>query len=148
MSKAKEHKKFLDGLRHDEIVAAIKSAEAGTSGEIRVFVTHRCPDQVVTAAQQEFNRLGMARTHHRNGVLLYVAPVSRQFAIIGDAGVHQHCGESFWREVAAEMTSYFKQGDFTAGLVHGIGRAGRLLAAHFPPGPDDGNELPDEVAHD
>lgn len=148
MGQVKDHKKFLDGLRHEEIVAAIKAAEHGTSGEIRVFVTHRRPEDVVASAQKEFNRLGMAQTHHRNGVLLYVAPVSRQFAIIGDAGVHQHCGDDFWREVAGEMTRYFKQGDFTAGLVHGIGRAGQLLAAHFPPCPDDGNELPDEVAHD
>jgi uncharacterized membrane protein len=31
------------------------------------------------------------------------------------------------------MEGYFKRGDFTGGLVHGIARAGALLAAHFPP---------------
>ena len=142
------HKQFLKQLRHDDIVAAIHAAETKTSGEIRVFVTQHRPEAVVAAAQREFERLGMTQTKHRNGVLIYVAPGSRQFAVLGDAGVHQHCGDSFWQEVAGEMAEYFKQGDFSAALIHGIQKAGALLAAHFPPGAEDGNELPDEIAHD
>ncbi len=43
------------------------------------------------------------------------------------------------------MTVHFKRGDFTAGLIHGIDRAGSLLAEHFPRTSDDRNELPDEI---
>jgi hypothetical protein len=33
------------------------------------------------------------------------------------------------------MSGHFKQGQFTEGLLHGIARAGELLAAHFPRDP-------------
>jgi uncharacterized membrane protein len=81
-------------------------------------------------------------------VLIYVAPGARKFAIIGDAGVHAKCGDAFWRDVAAEMTGRFKQGEFTSGILHGIEKAGDLLAQHFPHRPGDMNELPDDIAHD
>lgn len=87
----------------------------------------------------------MTRTAARNGVLIFLAPRSRTFAVIGDTGVHEKCGDTFWRELTAAMSEHFKRGDFTAGLVHGIDRAGALLAEHFPRSPDDRNELPDRV---
>ena len=85
----------------------------------------------------------MQKTRHRNAVLIFVAPVSQTFAVIGDEAVHRKCGDAFWQQLAAAMTEHFKQGEFTAGLVHGIERAGVLLAAEFPRQPDDHNELPD-----
>jgi len=139
---------FLNQLRHDEIVAAIKNAERKTSGEIRVFISHKQVTDPVAAAQAQFVRLGMTKTHHRNGVLIFVAPRARKFAVIGDMAVHEHCGNIFWQALAAEMTGHFKQAEFTAGIIHGIQKAGELLAAHFPPQPGDGNELPDRVECD
>jgi len=141
-------KDFLWQLRHDDLVAAIRAAERKTSGEIRVFISHKKTTEPVAAAQAQFLRLGMTKTSHRNAVLIFVAPVAHTFAVIGDSGVHEKCGEVFWREVAAEMTGHFKRSEFTEGILHGIRKAGELLAAHFPPGPDDRNELPDEVEHD
>jgi uncharacterized membrane protein len=35
------------------------------------------------------------------------------------------------------MGDHFKRGDFTDGLVHGIERAGEMLAATFPRSKDD-----------
>ena len=45
----------------------------------------------------------MTRTRERNAVLLYFAPVSRKFAVVGDAGVHEKCGAGFWEEIVAEV---------------------------------------------
>ncbi|NDE98252.1 MAG: hypothetical protein EB034_08240 [Verrucomicrobia bacterium] len=90
----------------------------------------------------------MTQTRERNGVLLYVAPRSRTFAIVGDEGVHARCGEAFWREVAQALTAEFRKGDFTAGILLGVQRAGSLLAEHFPRQGDDRNELPDTVVTD
>jgi len=87
----------------------------------------------------------MTRTRQRNGVLIFLAPRSRNFAVIGDRGVHEKCGDPFWRELAAAMGVYFQREAFTEGLVHGIERAGLLLAEHFPRQPEDRNELPDRV---
>lgn len=139
---------FLNELRHDDIVAAIRKAEQNTSGEIRVFISRHEPDNPITAAQTQFTRLGMDKTTERNGVLIYVAPRVRKFAIIGDTGVHERCGNAFWEAVAAEMTSEFKQARFTEGILHAVHKAGELLAKHFPAKPGHKNQLPDDVEHD
>lgn len=141
-------KQFLNQLENDAIVAAIKEAEGKTSGEIRVFITRLKPDDPIAAAQSQFERLGMQKTKDRNGVLIFVAPLAQRFAVIGDAGVHARCGEAFWRQTADEITGFFKRGEFTLGIVHGVRKAGDLLAQHFPRQSDDRNELTDDVASD
>ncbi len=139
---------FLNQLNHDDIVAAIKSAESKTSGEIRVFISHKHRTDALAAAQRRFAKLGMTKTRERNAVLIYVAPLAKKFAIIGDAAVHAKCGEPFWKEVAAAMEKHFRKGEFTQGIIEAIRRAGELLAKHFPPKSGDCNELPDSVETD
>jgi uncharacterized membrane protein len=136
---------FLATLDAARIEAAIGRAEARTSGEIRVLVDHRAVPDPVAAARREFLRLGMQRTAARNAVLLFVAPASQTFALVGDEGVHARCGDAFWREVAAGMEERFRAGDPTAAICEGIDRAGTLLAAEFPRREDDRNELPDRI---
>ena len=133
-------------LDHDRIVAAIQAAEKCTSGEIRVALARSKTTDPVAAAKIEFERLGMTATSARNGVLIYVAPKSRNFAVIGDTAVHEKCGDAFWSELVQVMTGHFQRGDFEAGIIHAIERAGDLLAAHFPRLPGDRNELPDDIA--
>ena len=141
-------KEFISQLQHDQIVAAIHAAEKKTSGEIRVFISRHDPPDAMTAAQQHFGEMGMGKKKEKNGVLIYVAPRAHKFAVIGDSGVHQKCGDEFWRALATEMTGHFKRGAFTEGLVHAITKAGDLLAEHFPRRPSDKNELSDEIEHD
>ncbi len=140
-----KNSEFIRQLDHPAIEAAIAQAELLTSGEIRVAVTHRKADDPVAEAQKTFAKLGMTQTKARNAVLIFVAPASQTFAIIGDTGVHQKCGDAFWQELAAAMTGHFKSGDFNAGVLHGIARAGTLLTEHFPRADDDLNEQPDQV---
>jgi uncharacterized membrane protein len=142
------HRKFVSILAHERIHAAIHAAEEKSSGEIRVMISHKAAPDPVATAQQAFLRLEMQKTKHRNAVLIFVAPRSRTFAVIGDEAVQAKCGDAFWRGLAEAMTGYFKRGEFTEGLLHGINRAGELLAAHFPHEPDDRNELPDDVVED
>jgi uncharacterized membrane protein len=92
---------------------------------------HRTKDPVA-AAKAHFERLGMARHPRRAGVLIFVAPRSRSFAVVGDEAVHERCGDAFWAGLAAAMGAHFRRGEFTEGLVDGIARAGALLAEHFP----------------
>lgn len=139
---------FLKQLRHDDIVAAIRAVERRTSGEIRVFISRKVVHDPVGAAQQSFLELGMDKTRRRNAVLIFLAPRTRQFAVIGDAGVHEKCGDAFWQELARAMVEQFRKSEFTQGILHGVEKAGELLAQHFPRLPDDRNELPDRIAHD
>ncbi len=132
-------------IDHARVVAAITTAELRTSGEIRVVLSRAKVADPVLAAQREFDRLGMSATAARNGVLIFLAPASRNFAVIGDRGIHEKCGPDFWTELAAAMADQFKRGDFTAGLELGIARAGDLLTTHFRRSTDDRNELPNSI---
>ena len=132
-------------IEDNAVVAAITAAELLTSGEIRVVVAQEKVSNPLPAAQREFDRLGMTKTAARNGVLIFIAPRSHTFAVIGDSGVHEKCGAPFWDDLAHAMTDHFKQGRFTQGVVLAVERAGALLATHFPRHPDDRNELPNQI---
>src|SRR4029453_14703920 len=87
-----ETSNFLDALDHDRIVKAIADAEARSRGEIRVHVSQKPVDDPQAAAARQFEALGMTKTAERNGVLLFVAPASQSFAVVGDQGIHERCG--------------------------------------------------------
>ena len=136
---------FLWKLDDERIVAAIQHAELQTSGEIRVYVAESEVDDPVAAAEKQFEKMGMTGTRERNGVLIFIAPRSHKFAIVGDTGIHARCGQSFWEDVAAEMRRHLKEDHPTEALVHAITKAGGLLKTHFPRQTNDVNELPDAV---
>lgn len=136
---------FFSKLDSNRIVSAIAEAERRSSGEIRVHVTLRKPDDLEARARRRFERLGMTKTAERNGVLFYIAPAVRRFQILGDSGVHERCGPEFWKEIASEMEESFRRGEFTDGIVRGVARVGDLLARHFPRTAADKNELPNAI---
>jgi uncharacterized membrane protein len=136
---------FFSKLDSNRIVSAIAEAERRSSGEIRVHVTLRKPDDLEARARRRFERLGMTKTAERNGVLFYIAPAVRRFQILGDSGIHERCGQEFWKEIASEMEESFRRGDFTDGVVRGVARVGELLARHFPRTAADKNELPNAI---
>lgn len=136
---------FVNELQREAILDAIKAAELQTSGEIRVFICENAVEMPVTAAEAEFIGLGMEKTRDRNGVLIFVAPASQNFAVVGDSGIHARCGNEFWERITEEMSKEFKSGRFTEGIVRAVSKAGALLANHFPRSQQDRNELPDEV---
>jgi uncharacterized membrane protein len=138
-------KEFIEKLEHDRIVRAIAAAEATTSGEIRVFIQRGEVADAMAAARQQFERLDMTQTRDRNGILIFVAPRAQKFAVIGDQGVHEKCGDPFWQALTQGMRAHFQAQNFTDAVVHAIEQAGELLASHFPRRPDDRDELPNTV---
>jgi uncharacterized membrane protein len=139
---------FLKAVDHDRIVQAIAAAEKRTSGEIRVFISRHKTSDALHAAGLCFTKLQMTRTPLRNAVLIFIAPVSHQFAVVGDTAVHAKCGDNFWHEVVEGMEPSLKRGEFTEALVHGVEKVAALLAAHFPPSADGRNNLPDAVVEE
>lgn len=136
---------FFSKLDNDRIVSAIGDAERKSSGEIRVHVTLRKPDDLEARARRRFQHLGMTNTADKNGVLFYIAPSVRRFQILGDSGIHERCGPDFWTEVASGMEESFRRGEFTEGIVRGIEKVGDLLARHFPRSRSDVDELPNRI---
>src|SRR5882672_10667846 len=115
---------FINQLDEARIVAAIAAAERKSSGEIRVYVSHRNIQDALARAKARFVELGMHKTRHRNGVLLYISPRTRQFAIVGDAGVHEKCGDNLWQEIAGGMVPLLRQGQCTEAVEQAIKKTG------------------------
>ena len=123
---------FSKHLHHDKIVAAIRDAEHKTPASTGSASAHKQVEDPVAAAQAEFLRLGMNKSPGRNGVLIFVAPRSQKFAVIGDEAIQAKCGDEFWRKLADVVSGYFRKAEFTPGIIHGVQKAGELLAKHFP----------------
>jgi uncharacterized membrane protein len=140
-------KRLLSGHDEARVVAAIRAAEARTSGEIRVHVEGRCSGSAIETAGRWFRRLGMEATAERNGILFYVAVDDRAFAVVGGAGIHAKVGDAFWDALRDAMRDDFAKGDAASGLIRAIGEAGQRLAEHFPRRAGDANELPDEISY-
>jgi len=139
-------RRLLDQVDGQRVREAIEKAERRTSGEIRVSVARFFWGNLYKTATRAFERLGMHRTRHHNGVLLFVVPARRRFVVLGDSGIHSKVGQEFWERVTQAMSDRFRAGDFTGGLVQGIETIGEQLSAHFPYDPaTDVNELPDDV---
>jgi uncharacterized membrane protein len=142
-------RKFFSDDEQKLIIAAIGEAEKRTSGEIRLFLERDVKDldgDPYARARGVFAELGMHETAQRNGVLVYLAVRSRRFAIVGDENLHQLVGENYWTDVRDLMERHFSAEQFTDGLTAGIAAIAESLGRHFPPQPDDINELPDDIA--
>lgn len=142
-------KEFVGKLDHDRIVNAIKEAESKTSAEIRVYIQRgKLAGDPLTAGVERFHKLGMQKTRERNAVLIFVAPRSHKFAVVGDEAIHARCGETYWQSVVDLMRDHFRNARFSDALVDAIQDIGRVLTQHFPRTDADANELPDEIAED
>ena len=133
------------------VEAAVRKAEAGTTGEIRVALSRLYFwGDVRRAARHAFRRLRMDRTRQRNGTLIFVAPLRHALAIIADDGIAERTGPAFWRAAVDAAIADFRTGggDLTAGIVRAVDEIGRALARHFPAAGANPNELPDSVVVD
>ena len=127
---------------------ACREAEENTSGEIRVDIRHRYEKGVNNVEEQirrDFTGYGMEKTRERTGVLILLVLKQRQFAILGDEGIHQKLGQDYWYRQAALLAQNFQDGNFAGALCAAVRDVGEKLALHFPCHPDDSNELPDDV---
>ena len=139
---------FFSSKEKDHIIKCIEEAEKGTSGEIRVHLSKKVNREILHDASRTFERIGMANTRLRNGVMIYFAIKNRQFAIIGDTGIHEKMGDECWKEISSKMGSHFRNDDFAGGLEYGIKRIGEALKEHFPASAANANELPDDISYD
>ena len=128
------------------LVNAITLAEENTSGEIRVHIQKKLKDDIYKAAVKKFEKLGMTKTKLRNGVLVYIALQNREFAIIGDIGIHEKVENNFWNETVELMKEHFKQNNLIGGIEKGLELAGNALKRYFPHEDNDINELSNEIS--
>jgi uncharacterized membrane protein len=131
------------------IVSAIRDAEYGTSGEIRLYVEDFCMrDSPVERAAEVFQLFGMFNTKARNAVLIYLAEKSHHFAIWGDSGIHERVGFQFWETEKKLLQEHFQRDEAADGICKAVQLIGARLCDYFPSDEnDDPNELPDEIIY-
>jgi hypothetical protein len=129
-----------------KVVEAISEAEDITSAEIRVHYTV-CGSKLplLDEAQKVFEKLDMHKTESRNGVLIFLRLKSKEIAVIGDEGIHQHVGTAFWEAVKDEIIRNIQSHTLTEGIVKGVHVVGKQLSKFFPPSDENPNELSNEV---
>lgn len=129
-----------------QIEQAISHLETQTSAELRVVVERKAKsNSPIDRANQLFDELAMRETQDCNGVLIYLSFKPRLMAIVGDEGIHQKVGESFWESVYQVMKADCQHGEFTFAICKGIAQVEQQLKIYFPIQKDDTNELPNEV---
>ena len=138
--------KFLTAEQQNAVVEAVRLAEKGTSGEIRIHIDSVCEGDPVKRAEHLFFDLGMNRTELHNGVLIYIAYESKVVAVIGDKGINDLVPSDFWKDVVDAMVAHFHAGHFVEGLAEAVAMTGEKLRCFFPYQDDDVNELPDEIS--
>lgn len=129
----------------EDIQFAIKSFERRTSGEIVVSFNKTSAGQPYKTARRIFAKNNLHHTKDRNATLIVLFPAEKNFAVIGDEGIHTKVPQTFWDEVVAEMSTRFQAGKMAEGLIGGINRLGEVLARYFPHQDNDVNEISDEL---
>lgn len=140
-------KNFFSKADEEKVVTAIKEAELNTSGEIRVHIENYCFGNSLTKAEKLFSKLGMQNTKDRNGILIYIAAVSRKIAIYGDKGIHEKLGQKYWDDIVNTIIENFRKEAKAEGLAQGIIECGVQLKHFFPYQSDDKNELNDSISY-
>lgn len=143
MSKVED---FLTKAEEAEVVEAIRNAEKNTSGEIRIHLEKRTDIAPIERAMAVFHELKMDETQLRNGVIIYVAVKSKQFAIYGDKSINDKVSKDFWNSTKDIMVGHFKNGSNKLALVEGINSTGEQLKKHFPFDDNDIDELSNEIS--
>lgn len=138
----------LDSNAEQKIVQAIAAAEDGTRAEIRVHLATKIRKDAYADAIVVFKKLNLHKTELRSGILIYVIPSEKQFAIVGDVGIHEKVTDEFWKDVSEKMSLSFKTGDMATGIVQGIQLAGTKLKEYFPWKGHNPNEISNEISRD
>jgi putative membrane protein len=102
-------------------------------------------DSVRARADHQFLAHGLTNTQDRTGVLIFVSLAERQAEIIADTGIASKVGPEVWDEAMAALLAEVRAGRLADGLMAAVAKSGAVLAEHFPPRPDDRNELENDV---
>jgi putative membrane protein len=117
---------------------------SGLPAVTRRLVPARLQHEAVLArAEQAFIEQGVTETRERSGVLLFLSEAEHRLELLADRGIHERVGSEVWQALVSDVVGAIRKGQAAAGLTRAVDAIGARLAEHFPPAPDDVNELPD-----
>lgn len=100
-------------------------------------------ERVHRAAMIQFKARGLSATTGRTGVLIFIDEPEHIAEVIADTAIYARVPPEHWGTTITALIEGIKAGSPATGVVNAIALAGAVLATHFPPLPDDVNELPD-----
>lgn len=139
--------KFFSVAEQQLLVKAIEVAEMHTSGEIRIHVENFCLGNEINTAKMRFAKLNMHKTAERNGILIYIASMSKKIAVFGDEGIHSKVDKDFWKALIQQLIDGFHQQKKAEALAAAIIDCGKQLSHFFPRQADDTNELSNSISY-
>ncbi|PRD43858.1 hypothetical protein C5748_08325 [Phyllobacterium phragmitis] len=96
-------------------------------------------------AVQQFLARNIHVTSERTGVLLFVSLAEHYAEVVADAGINAKVEQEEWNGIVAILTDHASRAAVADGYVAAIGKAGELLAKHFPATGEKVNELSDHL---
>jgi len=94
-------------------------------------------------AMEQFLARGLHLTKGRTGVMIFCAVEEHYVEVIADEGIYSKVDKKHWDETVSALLKHIKSGDMTTGFEAAIAASSTVLSAHFPPGTENPNELPD-----
>ncbi len=142
--------KYLTEEDLNKIKNEIAEVELSTSGEIRLSLREKRRFweklyQPHELAVKDFEKLGIAGTKDKTGILIFILFKERFYDILADEGIYEKIPDEVWNDLEAKLKEEFSQGAFVNGILHVVKSMGEILRCEFPRKTDDVNELPDEV---
>lgn len=132
----------------NDVEAAVHQSERLHRGELRFAVENALAPAWVWRGQSArqratdvFSDLRVWDTEENSGVLIYLLLADREVHIVADRGIAKLVPQSEWDAIAGAMQEAFHQGHFRKGSLEGIERISTILAAHFPSGDHNPDEL-------
>ncbi|MDD5261240.1 MAG: TPM domain-containing protein [Methylacidiphilales bacterium] len=125
-------KHFLNGVEHERVLHAIRAAEQGTTGDIVLLISHRRTNDPLAAAHKAFGKLHLKSVGGKNSLLIFVAPESQKFAVVGGTALHEKVGQKWWDDLMVILAEHFKEARYTEGLLAVLNKVGQAYKNHFP----------------
>jgi putative membrane protein len=130
-----------------QLIAFIALAVALSRPGLRIHLVPRRAkhDRAHRLAMRQFFAQGLHNTERRTGVLIFAAVAERYAEIVADAGINAKVTPDVWDQAVAALIAGIKDGRLGDGFVAAVEQCGAVLAAHFPPGALNRDELPNKL---
>lgn len=143
-------KKFFTKEHLKNIANKITEVESISSVELRILLkTKRKRKEldipIRDLAIKDFFKLGMYKTKHKTGILIYILLREKKFEIVADEGICNVIPQAKWDELANKLSHKFSTNNYVEGLLYLLEEIKSIAANNFPREKDDTNELPDEI---
>jgi len=96
-------------------------------------------------AVRAFHQQGLHNTRDETGILFLISLLERKVYVLADKGIYLKISQSDLDGYASAVAQGISRRRAAESLCEAIRAIGADLAEHFPPRPDDTNELPDGI---